>query len=269
MNNIAYSNPYILYTIIGSFTESFTQSWTRTGDDVGERTITEPTLCDGYARLSLYGDPNYTNPLPWSTTETFTWSSNAIYYYSDTRPIPSPSCSINPSDCLNLASALNSGYYQSISEWETLNVVTVSLASPPVSVVVNGQTTAIGPPGSPYVLTIHNATYSPIFATESVYVITDADFVTPYDKWLTPGGQLTATWGQTTPDASLWDFNFPCQLPATASPTYTRSECYILAGLLDLLYFAPPPTTRDLCASTSPGYNRCKVFFSLLHPSGI
>jgi hypothetical protein len=181
--------------------------------------------------------------------------------------IPSPTCSIDPSDCQSLLTAFNSGFDAASQSWLKSNVLTLSLASPPTSIVVNDQTTLIpDSPGSPYVLTVHNETYAPIYTTESIYLISDAAVATPYDKMLVPGGQLTVTWNLPIvayefPGTDVWAFDLPCQLPGnnTPTPAFTSSQCILMAADIQLRYFAPPPlATRDLCADTSPGYNRCK-----------
>jgi hypothetical protein len=232
--------------------------FTYTTEEAAARTIWLPTQCDGTPRVSIdYGDPLDNHIITFSTPVTVTEVSATftITIYSQLS-IPSPTCSINPSDCQNLATAIDSGYSDASQSWAQSNVLTLSLASPPVSVVVNGQTTVI-PAGSPYTMTIHNSTYPPLGPTNPTYFITDAWSVTPDNRLLTPGGELTAEWDTVGP--YRWIFDLPCRLPGTASPTCTASQCFIIPNWIQMSYFAPPPTTRDLCANTSPGYNRFAV----------
>jgi hypothetical protein len=233
--------------------ETVTTDW-----DGFVRTAFDPVQCDGSTRLSLIWlwDDTDTETHTLATPIISTWLSDTftVTEYS-TRDIPSPTCSINPSDCASLATAIGSAYNNILTSWWVSNVLTISLASPPTLVVVNGETTAIAG-SAPYTLTVHNATYAPISALESVYLISDADSASPYDKRLTPGGQVTASWNY--PGADYWDFELPCERPSSSTATCASSMCIVFAEFVDLSYFAPPPTTRDLCANTSPGYNRCR-----------
>jgi hypothetical protein len=256
MNRIAYSYSIFQTVLVGTTTESYVYSSVQTAPWPFFTTIIEPTLCDGYPRASVSIDLNYSSVEPWPTPVTILYISTAgSYAVYSRRQIPSPTCFINPSDCQSLAIALSTGYVQATSKWYLSNRLTISLASPPISVVINGQTTRI-PRHKPYTLTMHNTTYAPIFTTESVYIISDAAVGTPYNKLLTPGGQLTVGWTMT--DASSWDFQLPCQLPASVTPSCAVSGNLLAADYAELRYFAPPPITRDLCANTSPGYNRCR-----------
>jgi hypothetical protein len=143
----------------------------------GTSTYFQATQCDGSTRVSF-------SDLSISSLETvgidvtvtrapMTWISTR---YED-LDIPVPTCSISPSDCQNLALAFSSGYADVVRSWDQANTVTLSLASPPVSIIVNGQTTMI--PRLPYILTVHNTTYPPIYG--ATYLIGDADAATPYD----------------------------------------------------------------------------------------
>jgi hypothetical protein len=257
-NIIAYRNP-TLYRIGGiitvtTITDIMLETITTSNQYL--YTFTAPMQCDGRTRLSISADFDDTviHTLATPITQTFLAETYALTIYS-TINIPSPTCTINPSDCQNLVSVFTSGRASADKSWDLANIVTMSLASPPNYVVVNDITTAIThEPNSPYTLTIHSTTYRPILPEEPAYLISDADIVTPYNKILTPGGQLTATW---LDGSGAWEFDLPCQLPTNNTPSCTASACVVIADFVQLMYFAPPPTSRDLCASTSSDYNRC------------
>jgi hypothetical protein len=242
-------------------------------------TIFEPVQCDGSARISFSKLDSPTTPPGIEGTDYWfisgedyvnvptTLTSETIIdtqYYGIF--FPPPTCSINPSDCQSLVTAFDSGFQEVIQSWNEFNTLSLSLASPPDSVLVNGRTTIIpDSPGTPYILTIHDQTYSPIYATESVYRIFDADIAIPFDRLLTPGGQLTVTWDIGFTDLyQQWAFDIPCDLPDDSPPpSCTESRCAIFVDDAQLLYFAPPPTARDICAETSPGFNRGKYSHSV------
>jgi hypothetical protein len=249
-------------TVYTSTTAAIT---TYTTEDQFTSTIFGATQCDGSVRVSISFDSDNPTIHTWPTpiVQTLYTATYTITEWT-TFDIPSPTCSINPSDCQNLAAAISSGFDQVTQVWDEIYVYTLSLASPPVSVVINGQTTMIPDiPGVPYILTLPDPnyspgfTYSPIYGTEPVYIISDADIATSDNRMLTPGGQLTVAWDVDNYDG-YWQFPLPCQLPDTNTPACATSKCVIYAEWAELNYFAPPPITRDLCAYTSTGFNRCR-----------
>jgi hypothetical protein len=249
----------ILVTKTGSSTFTGIETWT----------TSEATQCDGILRFQFGSDFDF---VPKTTNIYSTWTRTFWSRTLSVTSAPEPSCYLQSADCIHIYHALSSSFEADIDRWSDKNEVTVSLASPPSAVVINGQTTHFpNPQATPPILTIHNQTYSTISGLPSgeiAFSISDALVVTSQDT-LRPGGSmvvqynydelayLTRNRAEITCDAL--DLDNTASKTESCTPFQGKERwCRIFALSVDLLYFAPPSTSRDLCADTTPGYNRCE-----------
>jgi hypothetical protein len=268
----AWTNPNPIYTTI---TSTYAYITYESSSTISVFNTSFPTQCDGLKRLPNYGadysadisyfalDPPITSVETWSVTRDISNKS-----FSD----PFPSCSINVVDCRGLNYAYSLSDAQADASWSSENVLTISLASPPALMVVNGITTPLADPSAP-TLTLHGFTYPPLPGPSLMYSLSNAtNLFAPVT--LIPGGVLTASWD------GDYLFSFrpgPYCDPHTELITSqdmaeckVKNKCTITASNVELMYFAPPATSRDLCASTTPGYNQFSVSdFSQPHLSTV
>lgn len=167
------------------------------------------------------------------------------------------SCSIQSGqECNNLWSMFASTRASILSGWSSTNVLTISVASPPTAVTVNGKATPItAAPGQLPTLPIYGNMYAA--GSDSTWSIADA-YNNAGETLITPGQQVTFTWNlpfKPTP----WGPN-ECERPSKTevdpSLCAKTAACTIKAKSVELIYFPPPSSTRDLCANTSPGFNK-------------
>ncbi|KAF2197177.1 hypothetical protein GQ43DRAFT_219585 [Delitschia confertaspora ATCC 74209] len=223
-------------------------------------------LCDGLPRFNREEEASRAfKPVTLPTPIITTMSTTYLAYNFSTPPgatLPYPhvkqTCSASsPEECQNIWSLFSSSIGNSWSAWSTDNVFTISLASPPISITVNGETTPLTMvQGSDPVLTIHGETYS---AIGNIYSISGAtNFFR--ETTLAPGEEATFTWN--------WEAGSVVKSPPidpictqtfeVISSQCATAQCTISAYSFELMYFAPPSTTRNICANTSPGYDSCK-----------
>jgi hypothetical protein len=228
--------------------ENYTYSFTEVTSTVTTTTtydyVTLPTLCDGIPRIgNVTSITGVTLPTPSYMISRSIMSSNRN---PDPSTSPVPTCIIQPSDCEGLRSA-----WTSAASVYSSDILTISLASPPNSIVINGKTTVFDPPmtfppgpvTSAPVLTIHGQTYYPDShpVPGIVYYLRDATVVDLGEAIISPGGLITALW------LTMFD-TVPYPECATTTRTSFTPQCTIMADNVDLLYFAPPSKSRDLCA---------------------
>lgn len=220
-------------------------------------TLPYSTLCDGIPRFT---DPGIKGKFVGISTRNFT-SVHTITMkrcaYSTSQTTAKPSCTINQQDCVGLWSAYRSSYEKADSTWYSDNLLTISLASPPTSIVVNGKTTALpGAVVTPPPIVLHGDTYSALPGSGITYRISHAS--NPYGSVdLTPGGTLTAYWN--VEDIQSDKLGPHCQYPDDmVYACDERIPCRVTAHHVSLMFFAPPSRSRDICANTSPGYDRSK-----------
>lgn len=232
---------------------------------------TYSVLCDGLPRFDSDGEAdNATVLLP--TPITTISSSLTGHYIWPTRENfpPAPSCSIrNDGECSVAWSLFGSSLSSSQEAWSTNNILTVSLGSPLTSVVVNSrQTLLTAHPGSYPTLTLHGEEYG---ANQGTYTISGATNLYG-EVTLTPGGRQVLTWDM---DQVLRPFGPSvgnCTQPSGKIIQHqcATAQCTVKANSVELLYFPPPSTSRDLCANTSPGFNSYSVsIYSHPHASTI
>ncbi|KAL1596538.1 hypothetical protein SLS60_009186 [Paraconiothyrium brasiliense] len=135
--------------------------------------------------------------------------------------------------------------------------------------MINDRTVPLtAPPGAYPTLTVHGEEYG---ADEGTYTISGG--VNLYGEvTLTPGGRQVLTWNQDQISRPFGPTVGNCSRPEgnIIQSQCATAQCTIGANSVELLYFPPPSTSRDLCANTSPGFNSYSVpIFSNLHASTI
>lgn len=218
-------------------------------------------LCDGLPRFDTEEEAQAAFqpvllPTPVVTTSYITTNVIVVPRFTDVRP----QCSIkDAAACSDLWILYASTRSRSLASWSASNVLTVSLAAPPTSVVVNGKTTPLpAADGALPILTLHGTPYPP---NKSIYSIVNATSLTGR-AIITPGGQGTFTWNGNDITALPYgprDQNCNGPPSGTIDPSQcATAQCTIAATHVQLIYFPPPSRTRNLCANTSPGFDRCK-----------
>ena len=220
----------------------------------------QPRLCDQLLRFDSQEQadsalrPIRVSPPIISVT---TYTSAYLITPTRTTTAVTPSCSAsNDEECANIWKLFATSLSNSLYTWSSDNILTISIASPPTAIVVNGKATPLtAAQGSFPTITVHDEVYPDDRGT---YHITGAlNF--RGETYLTPGGRLVLTWNYDDQTSRPFGPN-GCQRP---TGTVIKSlcdieECTVDARSFELLYFAPPSTSRDLCANTSPGYNSCE-----------
>lgn len=232
-------------------------------------TQTYPTLCDGVTRV-----PSPNAGVSWSFTVSNLLSPVVTTsYWTRTTDIsnitfsePRPTCAIGVKDCNGLAEAYQISQEDAYSTWAAENIVTLSLASPPTSIVVNGAPTPLSGP-SP-VLTIRGDVYSPLHRPDLKYSISNGKNLHT-EPTLTPGGTNTLTYDLDYIYSFVPGPNCRFDRPVDPIPCEEK-KCTIHGSSIDLWYFAPPETSRDICSNTSPVYDRNTVsLFQQPHASTV
>lgn len=232
---------------------------------------TYSTLCDGLPRFDSQDEAiNATVLLPTPITTVMSGLDIDYIWPTGQNFPPAPSCSIkNAAECSAAWSLFGSSLASSNSAWSTNNVLTVSLASPPTSIVVNNKATALtAPPGSYPILTLHGEEYG---AEKSTYTISGGTNLYG-EVTITPGGRQVFTWDMDQIKRPFGPSMGNCTRPTgnIIQSQCTTAQCTIAANRVELLYFPAPSTTRDLCADTSPGYNSYSVsIYSQPHASTV
>ncbi|KAH7413973.1 hypothetical protein DE146DRAFT_731524 [Phaeosphaeria sp. MPI-PUGE-AT-0046c] len=225
------------------------------------------SYCDGMPRFTdAVAASNYTMTelaTPIVTTRTY----EDLSYLNPTEPNPYPesnlpSCTINgASECTNMWSMFATSLSKSITSWESKNVFTISVASPPTAVVVNGKSTPLitTVPGQLPPLPIKSSTYAPRndHAGSAWYIDDAYNFIG--ETTVVPGKEVTLTFnvqetlkdfGPTGPDG--------CARPSPSIDAECSKTklCTIKGEHVELIYFPPPTSSRNLCANTNSLYNR-------------
>ncbi|KAJ4351936.1 uncharacterized protein N0V89_007280 [Didymosphaeria variabile] len=135
--------------------------------------------------------------------------------------------------------------------------------------MINDKVTPLtAPPGAYPTLTVHGEEYG---AEQGIYTISGG--VNLYGEiTLTPGGRQVLTWNQDQVERPFGPDVGNCSQPEgkTIQSQCATAQCTVGANSVELLYFPPPSTSRDLCANTSPGFNSYSVpIFSYPHASTI
>jgi hypothetical protein len=227
----------------------------------------EPFLCDNRPRFTSFRSGiEYSGSV--ATLATPSISEEILY-----EPVPTdafteqpPSCSIGRDDCFGLLQAYSKSWEIQDASWAAANTLTISLASPPSILVVNNETTVLPTAnGDAPPITIHNQTYLPQPGPTPSYTITNATAHFGGGLVLTPGGLITAAWEgehyytESTPPPCLAPYTRDLQAYGPPKACNKNDACTVMGFTLQLQYFAPPSTSRDLCANTSPGYNKSKL----------
>ncbi|KAF2194844.1 hypothetical protein K469DRAFT_744625 [Zopfia rhizophila CBS 207.26] len=253
-----------------------TRSWTITsrGPEISDLPSNVTVLCDGLPRFGSEEEADVAFepillPEPSVTTQIY---ATITYIWSSTTFPPQPSCTISgTAECAVVWSMFGSSLSNSIKGWSSTNVLTISLASPPTSVVVNGEPTPLtAAPGAFPILTLHGEEYE---AIKDTYTVSSASNLYG-EVTLTPGDQQVLTWN--------WEALYPkpfgppngrdCQRPDgnIISSQCVTAQCTLRPQHVELLYFPPPSSSSDICANTSPGYNSYSVsVFSQPHASTV
>jgi len=140
--------------------------------------------------------------------------------------------------------------------WSEANVLSISLASPPSAIMINDRATPLKLLKDLYpVITVHGETYH---ATDGTYSLSGGQNLYR-DTTIAPGENVVLTWNwnhmsrmSLGEDSHLNDYK-ACKTPLSVVETECAAapvQCYMAADSFDLLYFAPPSSTRDLCAAT-------------------
>lgn len=227
-------------------------------------------LCDGLPRFDKYSEaskalqPISITPIITTITTTymiqdFKTPPNATMAYPHVRQ----TCSArSPQECTDIWNLYSSSVGSRWNEWTKTNILTISLASPPTAIAVNGKTTPLTPAKGSYpIITLHGEAYSPV---GQAYSISRArNFYG--ETTLRPGQQAVLTWNYD--DLSQIPFapidNLCGQPYSVIEEECAAAQCTMAAGFFELMYFAPPSTSRDICANTSPGFDSSKCLFQL------
>lgn len=228
------------------------------------------TLCDGLPRFDSEAEATNATillPTPVTTVETYL---SADWIWPTGTFSPAPSCSIrNADECSAAWSLFGSSLSNSNDAWTSSNILTVSLASPPASIVVNSETTPLTAPAGAFpTLTLHGESYA---AERGTYTISGGTNLYG-EVTLTPGGQNVLTWNLDQVLKPFGPTGANCSRPtgAVIQSQCATARCTIRAYTVQLLYFAPPSTSRDLCANTSPGFDSYSVsIYSHPHSSTV
>ncbi|KAF2086371.1 hypothetical protein K490DRAFT_57999 [Saccharata proteae CBS 121410] len=136
-----------------------TSTWTHTTTALTlYDTAGETTLCDGHPRRDKRIPASATIYTVILSTSTYV-ATNTIYS-SNTKP--SPTCRVNPSDCLNIFKSYSSAESTFDAYFSSFLTVTVSLDSNVDYVVLNGESTSLTRDGSNYpTITVDERGYDP------------------------------------------------------------------------------------------------------------
>lgn len=210
------------------------------------------SYCDGFPRFqndkdALKAFEPITLPTPITTEVVYT----SIEYPTSYPFSAAPSCTLqNQQECADIWKLFITSISNSLESFRSTNVLTVSVAPSATSIVVNGKPTPLDvvSNGLPSLI-LHNETYR---ATRGVYSISGATNMVG-DTTLTPGGSGVLFWSY-----GVMYPNRPVPNGQNCSPLTGKVDemvcqkvpCRIRASSVELLYFPPPVTSRDLCANT-------------------
>ncbi|KAH8731113.1 hypothetical protein GQ44DRAFT_755881 [Phaeosphaeriaceae sp. PMI808] len=223
--------------------------------------ISYTRLCDGLPRFADEADEaKVVVTLPTPITKSYVRTQLAIDSIgTEDNPYTNfPQCSISPGEeCSNLWKMFASSLSSTLSDWSSTNVLTISVAPTPTVITVNGEATPLtAAPGQLPALPIHNNIYTA--GADNIWSIDDAyNFVG--ETFITPGQQVTFTWNYGDKPKPNGPSNRNCTRPVgtiVQSACSTTAACTITAKSVDLIFFPPPSKTRDVCANTSPGFNK-------------
>ena len=220
--------------------------------------------CDGLPRFSSDAERSAIQTvimsLPTPIVEpTTSYTVSYIIPIQTTTPSPRPTCSINsPEECTNVWKLFASSLTSSLDSWSTDNVLTMSLAAPPTQIVINGRATPLtAAPGAFPTLTVKGDEY-----TDSLGTYHFGPALNLYgETYLAPGEQRVLTWNYQAQTRRPFGPNCPRPSSTIVESLCATAECTISARSFELMYFAPPSTSRDICANTLPGYDSCKCSF--------
>jgi hypothetical protein len=175
---------------------------------------------------------------------------------------PPPICSINPSDC-GVLYASSANYYSSYSAAGLDGLITLSLAPSATAFTEVHQgttsTTFFGSVASAALptLTVESTTYTGSIVasnspTRTLYVITIGGV--PYH--LADGSYVVA---ETFTDIESSIPTPACDPPRTVPLFSTCGQCTIYGDNVQLLYFPPTSTSRDMCATTPAPPTNCPL----------
>ncbi|KAF2758628.1 hypothetical protein EJ05DRAFT_359820 [Pseudovirgaria hyperparasitica] len=226
-----------------------------------------PTQCDGYPRFNITTSEDYTLTTTKYSTTTYTLSTDIGNWTYPHLAITRPTCTINPSDCAQLVSDYQSAWDSQDASFAASQQAIVSLANPPSAVVVNGKTSELPLITPAPAITVHGDVYTPLVGASGVTYNLSKAFNYYDDLLLTPGGERTVIYDtmyqlsfRPVPQCSWSD-----ELSFKSSSCSHTAKCTIAAYDVELIYFAPPATSRDLCATTDPLFNR-KIVTHYSHP---
>lgn len=196
---------------------------------------------------------------------------------TERNPYPwrdAPSCMVNgTSECTNIWDMFATSLLSSLAAWSSSSILTISVPATPTAVVVNGQSMPLitAAPGQLPPLPILNSTYVPRddHAGSAWYIDDAYNFIG--ETTIVPGQEVTFTWN--VRETTRRPFGPTCDRPThTLDPEQCSKtkECTIRAQSVELLFFPPPTSSRDLCANTSPGYNSySQSIYSQPHQSAV
>ncbi|KAF2089655.1 hypothetical protein K490DRAFT_63788 [Saccharata proteae CBS 121410] len=234
---------------------TYRRAYTSPLDILTYTTANYTTLCDGFPRISNR-DEQY--PVTSTIMGTYDWTgtankvihTNTQFTGNFSESHPSPTCSVKPDDCKVFRSAWTSASSSRSSAVSASSMYTVSLASPPTSLVLNdrSETSTIQlttTSGSAPTLTLLGSTIFPSSGSEYIFQSLGEDLAT-----LTPGGKASIYTDSVIdgPYCATTSTVSEGQVPDGAN-TNSCYGCTIGGGNVRLMYF-PVPTTvsRDMCA---------------------
>ncbi|PVH97863.1 hypothetical protein DM02DRAFT_64447 [Periconia macrospinosa] len=238
-----------LPTVTGNASSGGNSSWT--------------SYCDGLPRFTDMRDASklaitLESPIVKTHIRTF-WSVNPA---TDANPYTNtPSCQINgTSECSNIWNMFATSLSSSISSWSSRSVLTISVPATPTAVVVNGQSTPLITPAPGQQLPplpILTSTYVPRedHAGSAWYIDDAYNFIG--ETTIVPGQEVTFTFNARETMEPPFGPNI-CPRPSRTLDVAACSRtqaCTIKADHVELIYFPPPTSSRDICANTSPGFN--------------
>lgn len=253
---VVYTRTYVITTIITTTSHLIS----------GGKNTSWTSYCDGVLRfrnkaesISAIEVATLSPPI----TQTTTWYSTRTSVDERlTNPYGykfQPKCPISGSqECQDIGSMWIASFHNSLEKWSSTNVLTISVASPPTLLVVNGRSTTLtAAPGVLPALPLHRSTFPA--GSDGKWSIEPA-----YSNWadttIIPGQEVTFTWNvEETMDPPFGPWGGSCPRPSDVvdePACSTIKSCYIDGGRVELIYFPPPNTSRDLCAITSSGFDR-------------